>query len=225
MKYLAIIPAKKKSRRLKNKNTLTFRGIPLIEHTITSAKLSKIFNKIIVSSDNNLLENICKKHGVIFSKRPSNLCLNNVSVVDVCLHEIQKLENNNEYFDIINCLYATAPMRNEKHIRKLNKLLKPQEVNFAVATTTYDLPVQRALKINKDGFLEPIWKKKIHQNDLNFYVNNGSSYAAFIDAFKKEKTFQGKKTKGLFMKKEISIDIDTQYDFDLLNFMCKKNIS
>ena len=47
MKYLAIIPARKGSKRIKNKNIKRFNREPLINWTIRSALKSKCFDKIL----------------------------------------------------------------------------------------------------------------------------------------------------------------------------------
>ena len=51
MKVLGIIPARKGSKGIKNKNLKKLGGKPLIQHTIEEALKSKI-NKIVVSTNN-----------------------------------------------------------------------------------------------------------------------------------------------------------------------------
>ena len=48
---IGIILAKSFSKRLPNKNFKTFNGKPMIAWTIQAAKKSKIFDKIIISTD------------------------------------------------------------------------------------------------------------------------------------------------------------------------------
>ncbi len=48
---IAIIPARKGSKRIKNKNIRKFRGKPIIAYSIELAVSAKIFDKIIVSTD------------------------------------------------------------------------------------------------------------------------------------------------------------------------------
>ena len=48
---VAIIPARKNSRRIKNKNIINFCGKPIISWPIAMAKKSKIFDRVIVSTD------------------------------------------------------------------------------------------------------------------------------------------------------------------------------
>ena len=71
-KILCIIPARGGSKRLKNKNILNFFGKPIINYTIKSAVSSKLFKKIIVSSDSIKVKKLIKKNKIVcFSKRIS----------------------------------------------------------------------------------------------------------------------------------------------------------
>ena len=50
-KILAVIPARKGSKRVKNKNIIKINGIPLINYTLKSVKSSKLIDYILLSSD------------------------------------------------------------------------------------------------------------------------------------------------------------------------------
>ena len=60
MKVLAIIPARKSSKRLKNKNFKNFNGKPLIYWTIQRALKSKFIDQILVSTDSEIILDYCK---------------------------------------------------------------------------------------------------------------------------------------------------------------------
>ena len=62
---IAIIPARGGSKRIKNKNIKTFYRKPIISYAIKCAKDSKLFNKIIVSSDSKKITSIAKKYGAV----------------------------------------------------------------------------------------------------------------------------------------------------------------
>ena len=73
---ICIIPARKGSKRIKNKNIIKLNNIPLIGHVIKTALKSKIFSKVIVSTDSKKIQSIAKKYGAdvpfIRSKKLSN---------------------------------------------------------------------------------------------------------------------------------------------------------
>ena len=55
---IAIIPARSKSKRIKNKNIKLFHGKPIIYWAIKSALKSKIFDKVIVSTDSKRIKKL-----------------------------------------------------------------------------------------------------------------------------------------------------------------------
>ena len=79
-KVLAISPARKGSKRLKNKNIVTFLGLPMISHTIKHAIRSKYNKKLIVSTDCPKIEKIAKKLNVEVKKRKKNLATDKATV-------------------------------------------------------------------------------------------------------------------------------------------------
>ena len=48
---ICLIPARSGSRRVKNKNILNFFGKPMISYAINTARKSKLFDKIAVSTN------------------------------------------------------------------------------------------------------------------------------------------------------------------------------
>ena len=63
-KTICIIPARKNSKRIKNKNIIDFDGKPMIFWTIKAAIESDIFDRIVVSTDCTEIANFAKKHGI-----------------------------------------------------------------------------------------------------------------------------------------------------------------
>ena len=58
-----MIPARKGSERVKDKNIQLINGKPLIFYSIRSAQKSKLFDRIIVSTDSKKYAKIAKKIG------------------------------------------------------------------------------------------------------------------------------------------------------------------
>ena len=86
---IAIIPARKGSKRIKNKNIKLFFGKPIIYWSIKAAKDSKLFDKIIVSTDCKIIANIANKFGAETPfVRPKNLSGDVVNVDKVIKHAL-----------------------------------------------------------------------------------------------------------------------------------------
>ena len=79
---ILIIPARKGSTRIKNKNRKKFNGKPIIAYSILAAKKSKLFNKIHVSTNCKKIKKISTLYGVKFDfYRPEKLSKNNVPIL------------------------------------------------------------------------------------------------------------------------------------------------
>lgn len=107
MRVLAIIPAKLDSKRLKHKNIREIDGKPMFLHSVDYAAASRYGVEVIVSSESDVVEEICNQHGVRFHKRPDELC-GDVEVVDVYEHIINEI---NEEYDIVVGLQPDNPNR------------------------------------------------------------------------------------------------------------------
>ena len=100
---IAIIPARKNSIRIKNKNKKLFFKKPIIEYSILEAKKTKLFKHIIVTTDCNKIANISKKAGASILKRPKRLAYNDVGIVEVIKDCLLKIKSENIYQTNENC--------------------------------------------------------------------------------------------------------------------------
>jgi pseudaminic acid cytidylyltransferase len=218
---ICIIPARGGSKRLKNKNILKFKKKHLISHTIEHAIKANIFDLIVVTSDSKKILNICSKYkNITLHKRSKKLSNDKTTVNEVCLEVLKFYELKNFFFNFTCCLYATSPLRKEKDIKKSYKLIKESKNNFVIAVSEYNFPPHQALFKNKK-YLKPLFPKLVNKKTNttglgSIFVDNGSTYFARTTEFIKNKSFYGNKLSGYFMKREVSIDIDTKEDFNLL---------
>ena len=88
-KYLALVLARKGSRRLKNKNILKLGTKPLISWTLDNLKKTQfLFDNILISSDSDVIKKITKKKNLLFLKRPAYLAKSKTSSESSALHAI-----------------------------------------------------------------------------------------------------------------------------------------
>jgi len=218
MKRVALIPARGRSKRLPRKNILDFLGKPIIAYTIEAAIQSKLFERVVVSTEDNEIADISKKYGAEISIRPEKLANDVSRVLDVCIHFLNEEAKACRKYDILCCLYATAPLRTAEDISNTLALVDSGEADFAFAISEYHFPPHQALKINEKSFLEPVWPEwveKKSQEVPGMLIDNGSTYVANIERFLQEQSFHGERLKGYLMPKTRSFDIDTIDDFYL----------
>jgi pseudaminic acid cytidylyltransferase len=223
MRRVAIIPARGGSKRLPRKNIIDFFGKPIIAWTIEAAKQSNLFDAVIVSTEDDEIKDIARKYGAEIDDRAQELATDDARVLDVCVDLLNR--ENMKDVDILCVLYATAPLRSAQDIQKTVELLSRETCDFALACTTYDLPVHQALKVNDNADVRPMWPELIEERSSDIgtvVVDNGSTYAVFVPAFLNEKTFYGPNLKAHIMPREFSQDIDEEHDLELAKFYGQK---
>ena len=131
MKFVALIPARKGSSRVKNKNIRIVKKKPLINWTIEYSKKIKIDKDIVVSSDSLAIKKICKKYkGIIFMKRPKKFSTNKSPMEKVIIHTLNQLKKYKNLYDYVVILQPTSPLRKKNLVEKgMNYLNKNKKFN------------------------------------------------------------------------------------------------
>ncbi len=229
MKFVAIIPARKGSKGIKNKNFKRFNNKPLIFWTIKAAKKSNFIDKIIVSTDSKQIQNfsISQKVDCPFL-RPKKISTDTAKAKDVIFHAIDFLRKKNDYKpDAVIYLQPTSPLREAKDIDNCCKIFmkyKPDSL-VSVVKTHHNLNPNEQYQFKKNHKLSKFSKKKIgislRQKKKIFYGKNGAAIS--ITNIKKIKYYvDGGNILGYKMNKLKSIDIDEIEDFILAEIIQKK---
>jgi pseudaminic acid cytidylyltransferase len=218
MKRLAIIPARGGSKRLPKKNVLSFAGRPMIAYSIEAARQSKLFDTVLVSTEDPEIAAAARAEGAEVMTRPAELATDTATVNQTLLAALHALARAGRSWDRFCCLYATAPLRSAADLIAMEKLLDPPHVCFVMAVSAYGLPPHQAMVRDDRGYLRFQWPElgQRRASDLPaFVVDNGSTYWADVEAYRKQQTFYGDTLLGYEMPLSRSIDIDTREQFDL----------
>ena len=218
MKKLALIPARGGSKRLPRKNILPFMGKPMVLWTCEAARDSGCFDTIIVSTEDKEIASVVRSAGLSVDERPEELGSDTASCADVCLEYLARAEKMGIAYDILCCLYATAPLRTANDIRNIMSLMT-DSTDAVHAICNYAHPPHQMLYENADGFLVPAFPLLITKKSQEIpegVIGNGSSYAISVTALRKYKSFYPPKIKGYSMPALRSVDIDTAEDFSFL---------
>ena len=217
MKIFAFIFARGNSKGLKNKNIKNFLGKPLLVRTINFAKKSKIFDKIILSTDSKRILNIGKKNNLFLIKRPKKLATDNSPEWLSWKHGVKFLHRRNYFFDLMVVLPCTAPIR---AINDLKKCIKALSSNVDLVTTisrSNHHPAFNMVRRDKKYYISIYNKSKKpffrRQDTEEIYNLSNSMYVTKPDfVLAKQNMFLGK-IKGIEVPPERAIDIDNLSDF------------
>ena len=215
-KSLAIIPARSGSERLKDKNIKIMNGLPLIAYTILSASKSRVFDRVIVSTDSVEYAEIAKRYGAkVDFIRPKYLSSSSSKSIDLIRHAVNYYKKININFEVVCLLQPTSPLRTSEHIKKAFALFKKNNSDSVISVTK-----GRGSKLCLEALYENNslkYLKSINCNDANnnSYYPNGAIYFFSVKLINYHLDYYSSNTYLFEMDKSESIDIDTQYDFDL----------
>lgn len=220
-RHLAVIPARGGSKRLPRKNVIDFFGKPILAYTIAAAQEAGLFHRILVSTEDEEIENVARRYGAEVDVRPAALGRDEITVTEVCLELLDRLERQGEPYDTLTVLYATAPLRSAEDIRATHALLEPGRCDFAMAVTEFHQPVHQALQRDEQGNLVPVFPEMVARRAEvvgRFFAGNGSTYSVDTSAFLRTRGFYGKPLRGHVMPHARSVDVDTEEDLTLARF-------
>jgi len=220
-KLVAIIPARGGSKRIPRKNIKDFYGEPLIAYSIKTALKSKIFDKVVVSTDDIKIADIAKKYGAETIQRPHKLADDYTGTDDVINHAIEYLQNQGEEFDFVCTIYATAPLLQSKYLIEGFKKLKESDAINAFSVTTMPFPIQRTFKLDSSGrckMFTPEYYNSRSQDLEEAYQDAGQFYWSKIGQ-KSDEIFFGKDSIPIILPRYLVQDIDTMEDWQRAEIM------
>ena len=214
---MAIIPARGGSKRIPKKNIKLFRGHPIIAWSIMTARETNLFDRIVVSTDDDEIAEIAKKYKAIVPfNRPTHLSDDFTTTSPVVAHAIEWHLNNGFKLDSVCCMYATAPFMRATDICKGFDTMNKKDSDFCLSVTSYSFPVQRAFEIGFNGrikMLQPSNYNMRSQDLPETYHDAGQFYWGKIEAWLSGNPIFGKNATTVILPRYRVQDIDTLEDW------------
>lgn len=225
-RVVCIIPARGGSKGVLRKNIKKLADKPLIAYTIEQALQSRYIDRTIVSTEDSEIADISKRYGAeVPFMRPAELAGDQVATIDVLLHAINWLEEEERYnFDILVLLHTTTPLRAVKDIDDCIEMLKVTKAdNIFSVTEAHRNPYFNMIEISPNGKVQLAKKGAFtsRQSAPKVYDMNASIYVWWKDILKKEKKVVLAGSKVYPMPKERSVDIDDDLDFRIAEYLLK----
>jgi len=229
-KTIAIIPARGGSKRIPRKNIIDFFGKPLIAYTIEAAINSKIFDKVIVSTDDEEIADISKKYGaeVPFLRDIHADDYSNVS--DVIISTLTRLElEKNEKYQNVFMLMPNCPIRDEEDIQQHFEAFQTNNRNFQISGFEYGwMNPWWAHTMDDSAKATPFFKEALtkRSQDLDkLYCPTGAIWIASVSEIYKSKTFYGPDFHFSLLNWKSAVDIDDYDDLEMAKaiYLVKNN--
>lgn len=221
MSNLCIIPARGGSKRIPRKNIKPFLGKPMLAYSIESARLTGLFEEIMVSTDDEEIAEVARQYGAsVPFLRSSETANDFATTADVLKEVIEKYKEMEREFDFFCCFYATAPLVQSKDVVSAFNLLRRSSFTCVYPVVQFSYPIWRCLDLAEDGTISRHWPEfeKSRSQDLpKEYHDTGTFYW-----YKTKEWLLGKRVIGGIEVSETSIqDIDTETDWKLAEMKYK----
>lgn len=215
---LAVVPARGGSKGVPRKNLRLVKGKSLLARTIEEAHLSAYIDRVIVSSEDDEIIAEARRAGAdVPFVRPAALAQDDTAGPGPILHALTQVTG----FDYVVVLQVTSPLRQCIDIDACIDLCVEHDAPACVSVTESAVSPHWMFAMGPRHSLLPVMSGELPPTRQSLPVTcslNGAVYVAQCRWFQQYQRFLSKDTIGYLMPKERSLDIDTEFDFKLLEF-------
>lgn len=218
MSAIAIITARGGSKRIPRKNIRDFCGKPIIAYSIEAALNSKIFDEVMVSTDDAEIAEVSIRHGAkVPFYRSGDMSDDYATTADVLIEVLQDYIKLGKNFAWACCIYPTAPFVTADKLKASMDKLKKTNADALVPILKFSYPPQRAfvLKANKIEYKYPQYEKTRSQDLEAYYHDVGQYYFFKTQYFLKKASLILDNTVPFFLDEREAQDIDVIEDWEI----------
>ena len=218
MANVAIITARGGSKRIPRKNIKDFCGKPIIAYPIAAAKESDLFDEVMVSTDDGEIAVVAREYGANVPFLRSVVTSDDyATTADVLQEVLLEYEKRSCTFQVMCCLYPTAPFVTAERLKEAYKLLEENHAEEVVPVVKFSYPPQRGFRF-QDGVLSYAQPQYIlaRSQDLEpMYHDAGQFYFYDVNAYRIG--MQKDSAKGAYMLRAVPLFLDEMEVQDIDN--------
>jgi CMP-N-acetylneuraminic acid synthetase len=229
-KILALIPARGGSKGVPRKNIRLVGGKPLIAYSIeTAIRAGHLFHNILVSTDDEEIGDISRQYGAeVPFLRPADLGGDRIPMLPVIRHAVQFVESRDQIkLDWVFLLQPTAPFRTAEDLENAVALALQGGCDSVISVVQVFSTHPILMKRIENNVLLPFCmeeKEGTRRQDYQppAYMRNGAIYLSKRDVLINEDSIWGKTIRPYIMPEERSVNIDSELDLKLADFMLQE---
>ena len=218
LRTLAIIPARGGSKRIPRKNVKPFLGQPIIKYSLDAARAAGIFDEVMVSSDDPEILDLARALGAsVPFARSADTAGDQATTAAVILEVLDAYRQRGREFDLVCCLYPTAPLVRARRLLEAWTLLDETGADGALTVTRFSFPIWRALRV-EEGRVRFEWPENAVRRSQDLptaYHDCGQFYFLNVAAFREHRCLIMPHTVPVLIPESESQDIDTEEDWKL----------
>ncbi len=224
---IAVIPARGNSKGIPQKNIRPFLGQPLMAYTIREAQRAKSIDRLIVSTEARKVERIAQQYGAEVFRRPSKLAMDDTPINWVIENVLERLNRESCHIEALVVLFSTSPLRTSTDIDNAVELARKFKRYDSIASVhEVDLAPFGGLTMRKGRLAYVVeGAKTMYRRQITpvAYGLNGAIWVLNPDRLGfLNFSLLGEKSYGYVMARERSIDINTQFDWQIAECFAKR---
>jgi CMP-N-acetylneuraminic acid synthetase len=217
---LGVIPARGGSKGVPRKNARELAGKPLVVHTIEAATTSTTLTRVILSTDDEEIATIGRRHGAdVPFLRPDDLARDDSPTLPVVLHAMEFVAAAGEQYDAVCLLQPTNPLRRGTLIDECVHSLEASDADAVITVLpvppehnphwVYLVDDRGGLRLST-GEPEPIPRR---QSLPPAFCREGSVYVTRWEVLADQRSLYGNRVVGVEVDPALSVNIDTEEDW------------
>jgi len=214
------------SKGVPRKNVRPLAGLPLIAHTIRCAQACSVFDRVVVSTDDEEIAEVARQYGAeVPFMRPAHLAQDRSAKWPVFQHLVETLEQmDGQKIDVVADLDTGVPLRRPADIEACIEQLLTTEAEVVVTAYEADRnPYFNMVELDAAGYASisktPATPVVSRQQAPLVYSLSPAVYAIRCDILWKYEHWAGSKFQICPMPRERAIDIDSELDFRLVEYL------
>ena len=187
---IAIITARGGSKRIPRKNIKDFCGKPILAYSIEAAIESKIFDEVMISTEDDEIAKVAQEYGAVFPfKRSEKTADDHAMTIDVMCEVANTYKSIGKNPDTVCCIYPTAPFVTAEKLKRASSLFDDSGADAVIPVVKFSFPPQRCF-IMEGNYMKYKWKEYelSRSQDLEpYYHDAGQYYFWHVDTFMENK--------------------------------------
>ena len=223
-RILCLINARRGSQGVSGKNIKMLQGKPLISWSIEVALSTPMIDRVVVSTDCKEIAAVAREWGAdVPFLRPDELATSDSLQIDTIKYVMHRLERDyQDFYDAVLLLQPTNPIRSVDDVEACIHMMRQHSADTVITVYKIEGGIENALyTLNSIDIPLPIkevsMKGVIRQNFEPLYMRAGSVYLIKRDTVIVEGRLYGNDVRAVTIPRERSFDINTQFDWDLVD--------
>ncbi len=230
LKVLAVITARGGSKGIPRKNIKDLAGKPLIAWTIEAAQGSKLLTDYLVSTDDQEIADISRQCGApVPFMRPAELATDTATSMGVVQHALKwQEENEGKTYDALMILQPTSPLRSSQDIDGCIEKMAETDCDSVMSMVKLTDFAAKKLKVLDGDKIRPWMEDEGRESSSrqalgDVYKRNCAVYLTKTERIMEGDLF-GHDSRAYVMPEDVSTDINTPLDFELLDFLMRRKL-